>query len=114
MQATWSLFEGFDDGGDAEGEDGGAVDGFWANAADEHFAGAAFEGFETAAVEAGGESLRHFEEVLASGFDGLAQENEESRGEFVFVDVAGDGDITRFDDGLGAMIFLEVGFDFLA
>jgi hypothetical protein len=58
--------------------------------------------------------LRHFEEVLASGFDGLAQENEESRGEFVFVDVAGDGDITRFDDGLGAMIFLEVGFDFLA
>ena len=51
--------------------------------------------------------------MLASGFDGLAQENEERRGEFVFVDVAGNGDVARFDDGLGAMILFEVGFDFL-
>ena len=57
LQAAGGLFEGFDDGGDAEGEDGGAVDGLWANAADEHFAGATFEGFQAAAIEAGGEAL---------------------------------------------------------
>jgi len=58
--------------------------------------------------------LRHFEEMLARGFDGLTQENEEGWREVLFVDVAVNGDIARFDDGLGAVMFFEVEFDLLA
>ena len=109
-----SALEHLDDAGDAFGEHHAGVDGARFDPADEQLAGAALEQLEAAALEAAAEFLRHFKQVPAGVFHGVAQQQEEHVRHLRLVVVAGNDDFARLMNGVVGVGAAEVRLDLAA